>query len=396
MAIDLGSLQRQHPTWKIVDAIAAPNGGIWALGADGGVFSLNGQGGTDGTTAPFFGSYTQLAPEARQGNRTFTKINIDSTTGGYTLVSNQPGQTYSFKGDRPIDTKVDTSQQPLGAAIDFTDADLNQLTATLNQFGLGDLVSEAWAYFKDPTKGAGSADATLAYLPTTQKYRDHFPGLKEMGEAGKAWTPGQWNSYYNTAQEQAVAAGLPSGFISREDVGKLLTGNVSAAELGGRITAAGQSVYNADPVLIQQMRDYGMTDGDLTAFYLDPDKAAPLLERKAQEEQGRIGAAGRRTGYGNVTLGEAQGLQQLGVDEGEAAVGFGQLASLHPLFANTAEETMTGSDITRDEQLGAQFGNNAANQAEIEQRKASRKAAFSGGGGAASGGAGKQGLGGAG
>jgi len=394
MAIDVRALQRMHPTWNIIRAIPAPNGGIWALGADGGVFALNAQGGTDGQTAPYFGSYAALHPDDRRGNRQIIDIQADPNTGGYTLVSNIPGQNYTFIGDRRIEEQQAQPTPATAPQITFTDADLNTLTALLNQHGLGDLVDSAWNYYKDPQGAAGDANAVLSWLPTTQQYKDQFPGLVELQQQGRAWTPAQWNTYYNQMQEAAVTYGLPPGMISREDIGKMVVGRVSPQEAIGRIQAAGQSVFNADPTVVGQMRRLGFTDGDLTAFYLDPDKAAPLLELKAQEGQARIAAAAQRTGYDPALgLGSAQRLQQWGVDEAEAEQGFATLSDLHPLFANTAGETMIGEEITSEEQLGAQFGQNTAAQREITQRRQSRAAQFQGGGGAASGGGGRTGLG---
>lgn len=394
MAVDLASLQRLYPTWGLVDAISAPNGGIWAVGRDGGVFSLNASGGTDGNTAPFFGSYPALDPAARQGDRYFVGIQSDPETGGYTLISNLEGQNYRFTGDKPLGGAVD--EGALGAptaAPTYNDADLNQLRSILEANGLGALVDEAWNYYKDPKGAAGDSIAVLNWLPTTQTYQARFPGLKEMSDKGMAMKPSEWNIYFENAQEQAVAAGLPVGYLDRADVGKLLVGGVSPLELQNRIMAAGASVYNADPMVIAQMKAFGFTDGDLTAFFLDPDKATPLLERKAQEGQARIGAAATRTSFGTLSLTEAQGLQKLGVDEAEAEQGFGTLAKSHALFQNMIGEE---GEITRQEQLGATFGNDAAAEQEIATRRARRSAQFQGGGGAASGGAGKQGLGGAG
>lgn len=386
--IDIASLQRLHPEWGIVSAIAAPNGGIWALGRDGGVFGLNARGGTDGTTAPFFGSH----PDVGAGTY-FTAIVPDSATGGYTLYSNQVGQNYTFKGDKPVTQAVDPAAQPAPTkAIDFSAADQNALDSLLRQHGLGDLVDIAWNYYKDPNGGGGDAQRVLDYLPTTTQYRDHFPGLVELGEQGRAWTPANWNDYYNGLQDAAVAYGLPPGMIDRADVGKMLVGNVSKNEAIGRIQAAGASVYNADPSVIAKMREFGFTDGDLTAFYLDPDRAEPLLARKAKEEQARISVAGAGGGY-NIDLGEATQLQKWGTDEAAAQAGFAKLSDLHPLFSNTVGESTMGSDITEAEQLSSQFGNDAAARQEIERRLQSRQASFQGGGGVASGGSGKTGLG---
>jgi hypothetical protein len=396
MAIDIGALQRDHPTWNIVRAITAPNGGIWALGRDGGVFSLNAQGGTDGTVAPFFGSYTQH-PEWGAGTaaRYFVDIQADPNTGGYTLVSNQPGQTYNFAGDRPVEQKVDTTTTEPTKPTEFADTEMQGLDADLRDLGLGPIVDRAWTYYKDPAGGAGDATATLRWVETQPEYEAHFPGMAELKKQGRVTTPAQWNTYFNNIQAQAVSAGLPPGMITRDDIGKMMVGNVSPLEAAGRIDAAGQSKFNADPAIIAKLRGWGVTDGDLTAFYLDPDKAMPLIERKAIVEQGRISVAGGGYGY-DISRPEAVQLQQWGVTEGEAETGFETLAELHPLFASTVEETMAGEEITESEQLAAQFGQSGEAKEEISTRRKRRTAQFQGGGGAATGGAGKQGIGGAG
>lgn len=397
MAVDVRAIQAAHPDWGVVDAIPAidGSGGIWAVNAQGAVFGLDANGNPGG--AKYFGAYNQH-PEWGAGTaaRTITAIRTDPDTGGYTLISNQPGQNYTFHGDRPLGGDQDKPQIAAPTkGVDFSASDQAGLENTLKQHGLGDLVNIAWDYYKDPTKGAGDATKVLDWLPTTTQYRDHFPGLVELGEKGRAWTPAQWNTYYNTLQDEAVSAGLPPGMVDRADVGKMLIGGVSIGEATGRIQAAGQSVHNADPTVIGQMRRLGFTDGDLTAFYLDPDKAAPLLERKAQEEQGRIAAAAQRTGFDPaLSLGTAQRLQSFGVNEAEAEKGFSTLSDLHPLFSNTVGETAAGEQITTEEQLGATFEQNTAAAQEIATRRARRQANFQGGGGASTGGSGRTGLGG--
>jgi hypothetical protein len=396
MAIDIAALQQRYPTWNIVDAITDPaTGGIWAMGRDGGVFSLNAQGGTDGAVAKFFGAYTQH-PELGAGTsaRYFTKIQNDPETGGYIQVSNIAGQNYRWLGDKPIGGEKVTTPEPT-KPIEFSDVVQRNLENTLREIGLGDLFSKAWTFYKTPGAEGGNADipTTMRWLEATPEYRDHFPGLAELKEQGRAWTPAQWTTYYNTLQEAATTYGLPPGMIDRADVGKMITGNVSVPEAVGRIEAAGKSVYNADPAVIAKMHEFGFTDGDLTAFYLDDTKAEPLLARKAKESQARISVAGGGAGYG-IDVGEAAQLQKWGVDEATAQAGFAQLSDLHPLFANTVGETTAGEAITEEEQLASQFNrSDQAARQEVERRLKSRQAGFQGGGGAATGGAGKTGLG---
>lgn len=74
---------------NIVARVPAPSGqGELLLDENGGVYDTGGQ--------SFSGSYHSLAPEQRQGQRKFTNLVVDPKTGGYKLVSDQPGQEYNF------------------------------------------------------------------------------------------------------------------------------------------------------------------------------------------------------------------------------------------------------------------------------------------------------------
>jgi hypothetical protein len=123
---------------------------------------------------------------------------------------------------------------------------------------------------------------------------------------------------------------------------------------------------------------------------LDPTIGPAAVDRLIT--QAKIGGSAIRSGFGPISAGQATSLEQAGLTGESAQSGLTNLALQQPLFANTVGET---GDITTDEQLSTLTGNAAA-ITEIEQRRATRKAAFSGGGGAASGGTGRQGLGGAG
>ena len=72
-----------------VDAIVSPQGGIWVLTRDGGVRTYDDTGATS-----FYGSYPGLPPEARQGQRTFVKLQRNERD-GYDLISSG-GEVYSF------------------------------------------------------------------------------------------------------------------------------------------------------------------------------------------------------------------------------------------------------------------------------------------------------------
>lgn len=71
-----------------VDALPAPDGGVWVLTRDGGVRAYRG--------APFYGSYPGLPPELRMATDPFVEITARDDDGpGYMLV-NSGGARYRF------------------------------------------------------------------------------------------------------------------------------------------------------------------------------------------------------------------------------------------------------------------------------------------------------------
>jgi len=71
-----------------MDAMCSPEGGVWVVTKDGGVRAYDG--------APYYGSYWNLPPEGRQGQRTFVEIlPRDDGAKGYMIRSNG-GELYRF------------------------------------------------------------------------------------------------------------------------------------------------------------------------------------------------------------------------------------------------------------------------------------------------------------
>lgn len=396
MAADLLTVRRLHPEWDIVDVVEAPNGGIWALGRDGGVFALNAEGGTTGTTAPFGGAYTTLAPEQRQGTRTFE--DIQASEGGYTLVSNIPGQTYRFfTPTAPIQsTTAPTNVTGTNTAADIPqpasesgkDVFLNTLVGMgFSRDQANSLGNQLWTNSKTKT-----SDALYFDLINSPEYAARFPGMKALREKGTAIDESQYIGLERQYEAVANSAQLPAQFRERSDFGQLIAKGVSPDEYAGRIRWA-QTAALSDPVFLEELQRQvpGANLGDVTAFYLDPDRGTQVLNEKTIRAQ--IGTSARTTGFGQLSVGETERLQAGGVSADEAQVGFAQLGG--GIMSNTIEESMSDDQFTRQEALGfvTESGRGGASTAELERRRSRRQAQFQGGGGAASGGGGRTGLG---
>lgn len=384
---DVAALQRQHPEWRIVDAIDQPGGGVWAVGADGGVFSLD-AGGNPGGGA-YFGSLpglgAALGDPAVHGQA--VRIEADPQTGGYTIV-NSRGERYNFAGNqRPADTTV--APPPPAAPPPNSDAELNTLRASLNSRGLGNLLDQAWNYYKGA--GGGNVDATVEFVRTTPEYQARFPNRPA------SWSEAQYMNYEEQIRYAATQYGVPPDFVDQEDIGKMLAGNVSAAEGVDRIKLASQAA-RSDQATLSWMRDnFGIEPdlGAVTAFYLDTTpggKGESFLDRQQQFAQAQIGGAAASVGFGNLSAAEAERVRQAGLSPDQARGAFGQVAMLHPLFEETVTESMQGSDLGQTEGIGLVTGEAGAQEA-VAKRRQARQAQFGGGGGAAQGGRGGSGLG---
>jgi hypothetical protein len=398
--MDLATLQKTHPEWNLVDYKVASNGGLWALGKDGGVFALDATGGTTGLTAPAIpgGSYTALPAEQRQGNRTFTRLDVNQS-GGYTLVSSNQ-EHYNFNGPAPAApvaapaTDTAGTTQATDTSLTNTAGDVTgsgAIHAVLDPLGLGGLADQALAALHG-TPGADASYITTVWLPQQDTFKKAFPEIAATQEqvakgfATHIPTPAEILTYRQTAKTLADQGIIPPEFVTDDKIGKLITGGVSVTEFQNRVLQGVDALTNADPATKAAFMAYhpAVDFSHAVGAFLDPNTSMEAIGRTIAQAQ--VGGAARRAGYGNVTADEATGLAAAG--QGTQAQ-FTNLALEQPLFQNLAGETGT---ITHGEQLGTLTGN-AANIAEIERRRAQRQATFQGGGGAASGGTGNQGLG---
>lgn len=178
------------------------------------------------------------------------------------------------------------------------------------------------------------------------------------------------------------AYGLPEGFWDQpEDFEDLMVKRVSPTELRDRLEAGVEDLYNADPVILDELARRGLTVGESLAGYLNPDRALPALE-KAQRAS-RIGAEARRTQWGMLGLETAADLDAIGVTQSQAREGFSTLARESELFTGLTGTNETG--ISQRDQVGAQFLGDATARRAIERRRRQRLGVFEAGGGVATG-----------
>ena len=320
----------------------------------------------------------QAGPGTPQNRPDQRPDNPTGATGGATGTSSSPRAGGGGSAGVP---------DPAAAANAKRIRDANAtLMSVLSDYGLEGLADTVMTWLQDDLSEA----EIMQEMRKTPTFTTRFPGIEERRKKGLApISPGEYVSYERNARQLLRSAGLPQGFYdTNEDFTKFLTNDVSLSELGDRVTLAANAAFKMPKEDRDELGRWGMGPGDITAFWLDPDVAQPVLERKYAAAQ--LSGAAKRTGFGGLEESKASDLVNLGVTGQEAEQGFGQLVQSKELF----QSLDSGEDvIDQDEQIAARFGGSAKSQRRIEDRRARRTAQFQSGGGFSSSQTGVGGLG---
>jgi len=248
----------------------------------------------------------------------------------------------------------------------------------LNTYGLGELSDYIYnEIIVKETVNINNPDAIIFAIREQPAYQKRFAGNAARLKKGLAeLDPASYIGLENQYRETLRSNGLPANFYDQsEDFQALIEGDVSNAELNERVQQGYRAVADADPAVKEQMRNlYGIGEGELAAYFLDPQRTAPLLTRQAQAAN--IAARGLEQGGIQLTGAFAEDLARRGITEQRAQAGFAEVGALGEL-----RQTFAGETALSGEQLaGAAFGIDVAAQQELERRKRQRVGEFAGGG----------------
>lgn len=252
-----------------------------------------------------------------------------------------------------------------------------RLNSVLSQYGLGSLTPQVQRWL---VEGRSEAEIPQLLRDTTE-FKQRFPAIVQREQRGMSpISPEEYVRYEQGVHQMMRQAGLPQGFYdSPDDFTAFIAGDVSLAELGERVTLAANAAFRMPAEERAALEAWGVGPGELTAFWLDPDRAQPLLERRYAAAQ--LAGTSQRTGYGQLGLEQAERLAIQGVTAQQAEQGFSTLADSQELFGalNRGEDT-----IGRDDQLDAAFSGNSAARRRVERRRRQRQGEFQAGGSFAS------------
>jgi hypothetical protein len=259
------------------------------------------------------------------------------------------------------------------------------LYSQFKQYGLEALV--------EPLKGlvisgASPSEFTIK-LRDTDAYKKRFAanaariqkGLTAISEAEYL---GLEDQYQNIMRNY----GLPAEYYTRGDMGtqegfnKFIANDVSAAELEDRIMTAQSRVMNSNPEVLASLKQFypGITNGDILAYTLDPEKALTDIKRKVTAAE--IGGGAMQAGLG-ISGARAEELTAAGITKQQAQQGFQTVAEVAPRGGQLAE-IYKQSPYTQTTAEAEVFGLAGSAEAARQRKKLTslETAAFSGSAGA--------------
>ncbi len=211
------------------------------------------------------------------------------------------------------------------------------INALFKNYGLDSLAGKIYEYVKN----GYSADTISILLQDTSEYKQRFQGNEARKAAGlPVLSPAEYLSTEASYRQIMQSAGLPSGFYDQpSDFSTWIGKNVSPSEIEGRVDMATQATVLANPSYRKALNQMGISNDQLTAYFLDPNKALPILQKSAATAQ--IGAEALQQGLAFDTS-YAETLATSGVTRDQAQTGYSQVSAelntLHGLGQVYGEE----------------------------------------------------------
>ena len=253
----------------------------------------------------------------------------------------------------------------------------NTIKAVLASYGLDALSDVLWGNYTSGLVDVTNPQALIYSIRNEPAYKERFKANDARMKAGlPELSPSEYIGLEDQYKQVVRSNGLPQGFYdTTDDITKLISGDVSPSEFQSRITNGYNAVANADPEVRRQMQDlYGVSEGHLAAYFLDPTRGEPLLQQQAQAA--KIAARGLESGGIQLSKATAEELAARGITEAQAQQGFGNIGKLGELTSQMGGETA----LTQGQIVGQEFGYDTQAALDLAKRARRRVGEFAGGG----------------
>lgn len=247
-----------------------------------------------------------------------TKLTVTPAVTSKVTTNSNMSVTIASSGDA-TNTSNTTPGGMTGAEYNGRMSVYASMAERFNRYGLTALGNK----IKDlAIKGASEATITLE-LQDTPEYQERFSANAVRIKKGlTALTPSDYVNTEDSYRQVLRAYGLKQ-FDNDAYIKQFIANDMSSTEFSNRIVTAVQRVKNADPAIINQLKQYyGITATDMVGYVLDPEQEFPRIERQIAAAEIGVAAArqGIAAGKGVAEQLAAQGVTQAAAQEGYATV----------------------------------------------------------------------------
>jgi hypothetical protein len=232
----------------------------------------------------------------------------------------------------------------------------NEVKRYLTDFKLDSLIEPLWKYVIDT--GVNNDDQLWLWIQDRPEFHTRFPAFKKLQEQGRAISPASYIEAEKAYERVMRAANIPATFFDKaDDFTDLIVADVSPAEFQSRVEQGYKRVAQSGDLIRNAFKSYFGVEGDaaLAAFFIDPERSAPALERAVKSAE--IQAAALAT-ESSVNLSYASKLADMGVSYEQAMQGFQRLNTMRSLFAGGIGETSIQSSSPESSSLTADLVSN--------------------------------------
>lgn len=216
--------------------------------------------------------------------KTLVSTYTDPITGDVIAVYSDGSTAVLSKGTKQSDAARAAAEKAAAEQAQRQSA-FDLLLGQFTQYGLQALVEPLRALIK---QGVPASEFTIR-LRETDAYKKRFAANAQRINKGlRALSEAEYIKLEDDYQDVMRRYGLPASYYERGELGrqqgfeKFIAGDVSAPELERRVQMAQERVMDADPMIGQTLREFypTITNGEILAFALDPDRALPEINRK--------------------------------------------------------------------------------------------------------------------
>jgi hypothetical protein len=336
---------------------------------------------------------SSVLPEEAQKVTPITGTAMGGTTTGGTTGGSTSGMITQADLNKAVADAIAAQQVKFDAIIAQQAADKqaeitatktkakDKLTAMLSGWNLQGLAS----WIDEQIMNDISEEMIFINLYEQAAYKERFPGMEALRKAGRTITEDEYIRIENQMIQTARFFDLPKGFYdSADDFGKLIGNQVSAKEYQDRLQIGQDLARSLNPSVKQQLVDfYGVGEGDLTAYVLDPERALSLIQKQTKAAQ--FVGLGRAAGFtlGGITAQQAESIvgtePYARLSEAQLQVSLGQAAQLRREQQRLSQ--IEGMTYNEQEALDAVIGSSPEALLASQQRAQREVARFSARGG---------------